>query len=326
MVSLGAPLHVEPEGAEAAPADGSFAAAVLAGLAQPQKALPARFFYDAAGSALFEAITRLPEYYLTRAETAILTEHAAAMTAGLAEDGVLVEFGSGSSRKTELILAAAPAGTTYVPVDVSAAALTEARRRLARRFPSLDVRPLLGDFSQPIRFGADLQGRPKMGFFPGSTIGNLTPEDAVGLLRSFAAQLAPEGRLIVGVDLKKDARTLVAAYADRAGVTAAFNLNLIARINRELAAAIEPGTFRHEALYNARRGRIEMHLVSTVAQEVCILGRRFRFRAGESIHTENSYKYAIDEFQEISRAAGWRPMHVWTDAARQYSVHALAAA
>jgi len=300
-----------------------FAVAVLDGLSRPHKSLPCRFFYDARGSELFEEITRLPEYYPTRTETAILEAHAAQMAEGAPAGGVLVEFGSGSSRKTEILLRRLPRLGAYVCVDVSASALEAAQGRLAARFPTLDVRPIVGDFSFPVAFPADLAERPKTGFFPGSTIGNLTPVEAAHLLGVFRADLAPGGRLIVGVDLKKDARQLVLAYNDQQGVTAAFNLNLLARINRELAGTFDLDAFEHDAIYNPREGRIEMYLESRSEQEVHVRGRRLRFRAGERIHTENSYKYSIGQFQELAREAGWEARRVWTDGAHMFSVHEL---
>lgn len=300
-----------------------FAAAVIEGLSRPKKSLPCRFFYDARGSELFEDITRLPEYYPTRTETQILARHAGEMVAGMTHDSVLIEFGSGSSSKTEILLARAPRGIAYVPVDVSESALAAAKKRLAWRFPGITVRPLIGDFSLPIAIPADIASRPKTGFFPGSTIGNLTPAEAVGLLGVFKAALPAGSRLIIGIDLKKDARRLVLAYNDAAGVTAAFNLNLLARINRELDAAIDLASFRHEAIYEPREGRIEMHLVSTVEQDVRIAGWRFHFERGERIHTENSYKYSIDQFHEVAREAAWIPRRVWTDSDQQFSVHEL---
>ncbi len=303
--------------------ENGLAAAVIDGLSRPQKTLPCRFFYDARGSELFEEITRLPEYYPTRTEAAILEAHAAEMVGAMPRSGALVEFGSGSSLKTEILLRHLPRLGCYVSIDVSASALEEAARRLAARFPTLDVRPIVGDFSHPIGLPAAVAARPKTGFFPGSTIGNFTPVEAQRLLGVFRTVLSPGGRLIVGADLKKDARKLVLAYNDAAGVTAAFNLNLLARINRELGGAFDLAAFRHEAIYNPRDGRIEMHLVSTRAQEVAICGRRFRFRAGESIHTENSYKYSIGQFQDLARSAGWQPRRVWTDAGNLFSVHEL---
>ena len=216
-----------------------------------------------------------------------------------------------------------PPLVAYVAIDVSESALDEAKRRLEARFPCLDVRAIAGDFSHRIEFPSDLAGRTKTGFFPGSTIGNLTPADAARLLRTFRTQLSPGGRLIIGVDLKKDARKLVLAYNDAAGVTAAFNLNLLARINREIGPAFDLDAFRHEAIYDPREGRIEMYLVSRSDQEARIAGRRFRFRCGERIHTENSYKYSVSQFRDLSRAAGWLPGRVWTDADDQFSVHEL---
>jgi len=303
--------------------EGEFAAAVFDGLSKPKKTLPCRFFYDARGSELFEEITRLPEYYPTRTEAQILRSHAGEMVEGFDEDGVLIEFGSGSSVKTEILLEHAPGGFTYVPIDVSESALACAKQRLEARFPGIGVRPIVGDFSHPIEIAPDLAPRPRVGFFPGSTIGNLTPPDAIRLLRTFKASLPRESRLLIGIDLKKDARQLVLAYNDAAGVTAAFNLNLLVRINRELGSSIDLGAFRHEAIYDPREGRIEMHLVSMIEQVVWISGRPFRFDAGERIHTENSYKYSIPQFQELARSAAWAPNRVWTDARRQFSVHEL---
>ena len=303
--------------------DEEFALAVLDGLARPQKALPCRFFYDARGSELFEEITRLPEYYPTRTETGILEAHAAQMAEGVPAGGILVEFGSGSSRKTEILLQQLPHLGAYVCVDVSESALNGARQRLAARFPTLDVRPIVRDFSRAFAFPGDLAQRPKTGFFPGSTIGNLTPVEAQRLLRVFRTDLSPGGRLIVGVDLKKDARQLVLAYNDSRGVTAAFNLNLLARINRELGGTFDLEAFEHEAVYNPRDGRIEMYLQSKCCQGVEVSERRFCFQAGERIHTENSYKYTIGQFQDLARSAGWQPRRVWADEANLFSVHEL---
>jgi dimethylhistidine N-methyltransferase len=306
--------------------DDAFAHAVIDGLSRPQKTLPCRYFYDARGSELFEEITELPEYYPTRTEAAILEAHAAEMAAVVPNGGALIEFGSGSSLKTEILLRQLPHLGCYVMIDVSATALEDATRRLAARFPTLDVRPIVGDFSAPLALPADIAARPKTGFFPGSTIGNFTPAEAQRLLRVFRAMLAPGGRLIIGADLKKDARTLVLAYNDAAGVTAAFNLNLLARINRELGGTFDLAAFRHEAIYNPREGRIEMHLVSTRAQEAAVRGRRFRFREGETIHTENSYKYSIGQFQDFARSTDWEPRRVWTDPGALFSVHELVSA
>lgn len=306
--------------------DGEFADAVIEGLSRPRKTLPCRYFYDARGSELFEEITRLPEYYPTRTETGIIAGHAAEIAASILPRGVLMEFGSGSSRKTELLLEQLAPDVSYVPIDVSASALEDAAARLARRFPRLDVRPIIGDFSLPIALPPDLAARPKTGFFPGSTIGNLAPPDAAQLLAAFKAALSPTGRLIIGFDLKKDARKLVLAYNDAAGVTAEFNLNLLARINRELEPAFDLDAFRHEAIYEPREGRIEMHLVSLRDQTVSLCGRRIKFRTGESIHTENSYKYSVDQFHDLARAAAWEPGREWTDPERQFCVQELRSA
>lgn len=303
--------------------DDDFATAVLDGLSRPKKTLPCRFFYDARGSELFEEITRLPEYYPTRIEASILEANAAAMAQGVPAGGVLVEFGSGSSLKTEILLRQLPELRAYVCIDVSEDALRDAKQRLASRFPKLDVRPIVGDFSYPVALPADLAKRHKTGFFPGSTIGNLTPVEAGRLLRVFRAVLSPGGRLIVGVDLKKDARRLVLAYNDAAGVTAAFNLNLLVRINRELGGTFDLKAFRHDAIYNPREGRIEMHIESLKDQDVRVCGRRIHFEAGERIHTENSYKYAIDQFRDLAGTADWKPGQVWTDDDNLFSVHEL---
>lgn len=311
---------------ETLPATDEFGQAVLDGLSKARKSLPCRFFYDATGSALFEQITELPEYYPTRTEAGILAANAREITNDIPANGVLVEFGSGSSLKTEILLRSLRRLRAYVFIDVSETALQGAAERLRRNFPRLDVRPIVGDFSNPTALPGDLVGARKTGFFPGSTIGNLTPPEAERLLQIFRAGLAPQGRLIVGVDLKKDPRRLVLAYNDAAGVTAAFNLNLLARINRELDGTFDLSAFRHEAVYNPREGRIEMHLESLRAQDVEVLGRPFRFRLSERIHTENSYKYSVHQFQQLAIAAGWSPRRVWTDADNLFSVHELLSA
>jgi dimethylhistidine N-methyltransferase len=306
------------------PVPQDFLQAVLAGLSRPQKFLPSRYFYDAEGSALFEQITELPEYYLTRVELDLLQDHADRIANGLPAHGVLVEFGSGSSTKTELILRQLPSQICYAPIDVSHAALEDARNRLEQRFPDLAIRPVVSDFFELAHLPGHLRHRPKLGFFPGSTIGNYPPAEASQLLTKFRRLLAPNGRLIVGVDLKKDVATLERAYNDSAGVTARFNLNLLARINRDIAPVIDIDAFEHGAFYNPREGRIEMHLVSRRDQRFEIAGRRFALKTGETIHTENSYKYAIPQFQELARAAGWTPSNVWTDRDGFFSIHELA--
>lgn len=300
-----------------------FAADALAGLAAAQKTLPCQYLYDARGSELFEAITGLPEYYPTRTEIGILEASAADIVAATPAGSVLVEFGSGSSRKTEILLGALDKLAAYVPVDVSATALADARLRLASRFPRLRVEPIVADFRDPLILPSDLESRPRLGFFPGSTIGNFRPDDARALLRGMADVLGAGGRLIIGVDLRKTTAILLPAYDDAAGVTAAFNKNLLARANRELAADFDLDGFRHEARFNDREGRVEMHLVSERAQTVRLLGRAFAFRPDETIHTESSHKYTVALFQALAREAGWLPGRVWVDPDGLFSVHEI---
>jgi dimethylhistidine N-methyltransferase len=309
-----------------APESDDLLRAVLAGLSQPQKSLPAWLFYDARGSELFEEITRLPEYYPTRTETAILQAAAGDIAAATLPGAVLVEFGSGSSRKTEILLDALPELCAYAPIDVSQSALDEAVARLALQFPALRVIPTVGDFATPLTPPDRLARRPRLGFFPGSTIGNFAPDEACALLGAIMATLGPRSRLIVGVDLLKDLSILLPAYNDSAGVTAAFNANMLARLNREAGADFDLDRFVHSAIFNAAEGRIEMHLVSIEPQRVMVMGRSFDFAAGESIHTENSYKYSIPQFQDLACRAGWTPRRVWTDRAHMASLHELVAA
>lgn len=305
--------------------DAAFARSVHAGLSSAQKTLSCRYFYDARGSALFERITELAEYYPTRTEAAILQAHAEEICAPIGENELLVEFGSGSSVKTEILLDRLGSTVAYVPIDVSESALSEARQRLSARYPALDIRPILADFSQALTLAPDLASRRKTGFFPGSTIGNLAPDEAVGLLEKFKTTLGRNARLIVGVDLKKDPHILVRAYDDAPGVTAAFNRNLLRRMNRELGGTFDEQGFRHKAVYNAARGRVEMHLVSKRKQNAVVAGRRFQFEDGETIHTENSYKYSVDQFRSVAREAGWQPRGLWTDDAQMFSIHELLA-
>jgi dimethylhistidine N-methyltransferase len=300
-----------------------FAEDVLAGLRQQRKTLPCRYFYDARGSELFEQITELAEYYPTTAEIALLQANAGEMAALAGPGCCLIEFGSGSSRKTDILLRAMPDLTAYVPIDISDAALDGAAARLVEQFPSLRVWPVHGDFNTDVKLPDMLRRARRLGFFPGSTIGNFEPAEAVGFLRRTRALLGADAGLIVGADLKKDAGTMIRAYDDSAGVTAAFNLNLLHRINRELGADFDLGGFAHLALYNEEAGRIEMHLCSTRAQTVTVAGERFRFREGETIHTENSHKYGVEEFQALARSAGWEPKGVWTGPQRLFSIHYL---
>ncbi|HEY1290414.1 MAG TPA: L-histidine N(alpha)-methyltransferase [Burkholderiales bacterium] len=293
---------------------------MVSGLSRPQKSLPPKYFYDDAGSRLFERICRLPEYYLTRAELALTKANIAAIARFAGRGCELVEYGSGESLKTRLLIRALrPAA--YLPVDISQAALRGATERLGREFPWLEIVPVHGDFSRPVELPRSRA--PRVVYFPGSTIGNLSPDEAHAFLSMTRGQAA---RMLVGVDLRKDANALHAAYNDSRRVTAAFNLNLLARINRELGADFDPKRFAHYAFYNAAEGRIEMHLVSLARQSVRIGRHRFAFDVGESIHTENSYKYSIEGFRALAAAAGYLVGKTWTDRRGLFAVHALKSA
>jgi dimethylhistidine N-methyltransferase len=311
--------------AEHAPeSTGGFARDVAVGLARAQKQLPCQYFYDARGSELFEEITRLPEYYPTGVEIGILRNCVSQLARQLpGKPLVLVEFGSGSSLKTEILLEALPAIACYMPIDVSWSALEGAAARLSQRFPHLAVRPVVADFTRPIAIPADIAHLERLGFFPGSTIGNFEPDDAIDLLAAIRVTLSPRGHLLIGADLKKDLSVLLPAYDDAAGVTAAFNLNLLERINRELNGNFDLSRFRHQARYDHAKGRIEMHLESLCDQVVTVGNQRFRFTAGETIHTENSHKFTVEEFQKLSRRAGWQVLDVWTDPRQYFSEHHL---
>ncbi len=301
-----------------------FLEAVLHGLSFPQKTLPSRFFYDEAGSALFERITELPEYYLTRAEIALLKSCSGGIRESVPPGAAVVEFGSGSSRKTGLLLAALDRPRTYIPIDISASALYPAAQRIRQMFPSIGVHPVLGSFGDLSEMQLPAGARPCVGFFPGSTIGNLAPAEAVSFLRSARRYLGPGACFIIGADLQKPLDILLPAYNDAQGVTAAFNRNILARINRELGGTFAPSLFGHVAIYNEIEGRIEMHLRASKAHRVLVAGRSFAFRAGETIHTENSYKYTVAGFQTLARAGGWRPIEAWTGEANFFSLHLLA--
>ena len=307
------------------PPQPGFAEAVLAGLAQTPKVIPARYFYDRTGSELFEAITRLPEYYPTRTEIGLLRQHAGDIAGHTGTGRVVVEFGSGSSAKTPLLLHAV-APSAYVPIDISADFLAESAAVLARAMPGLAVHPLAGDFTQPLALPDAAAGRPMLGFFPGSTLGNCTPAVAVDLLRSLRATLGPGAWLAIGLDLRKDRATLEAAYNDSAGVTAAFNLNLVDRINAELGATIDRAGLRHAARWNGDAGRIEMHLEALRDLEFTVLGEAFAMVGGETIHTENSYKWTLDEARLLARASGWDPVVVWIDGGSRFGLHLWRAA
>jgi dimethylhistidine N-methyltransferase len=305
------------------PARAEFADAVLSGFARKPRCLPCRFFYDARGSALFEEITQLEEYYPTRVETALLEAHGAEIADRVGNASVLIEFGSGSSRKTSLLLRALDRVSVYVPIDVAGDALAEAAEWLSERHDGLAIRPLVADFTKTRTLPLVARRPRKLGFFSGSTIGNLSHTDAQGFLANAARLLGPRASFLVGVDLKKDPTILIPAYNDRRGVTAAFNLNLLARINRELDGDIDLDRFAHDAIYDETHGRIEMHLVSLARQTVRVLGRAFHFAKGERIHTENSHKYSVEEFQALAARAGWTPAHVWTDQHQLFSLHLL---
>jgi dimethylhistidine N-methyltransferase len=300
-----------------------FARDVVSGLTARPKRLPPKYFYDEAGAQLFEEITALPEYYPTRCELAILRERAADIARFFPEGSALVEFGSGSSKKVRILLAAAPTIAAYVPVDISSEMLSQEAEALRRDHPQLAVLPVEADFTQPFVLPAAVASRARTGFFPGSTIGNFEPHEACAFLRHAGRTLGGGAGLIIGVDLVKEASILHAAYNDAAGVTAKFNLNLLARINRELDGDFDLASFSHKAFYNSVRQRIEMHLVSKQRQKVKVAGRVIEFRAGETIHTENSYKYTLETFGALARGSGWTPMSVWTDAGGNFSIHAL---
>lgn len=300
-----------------------FAVEVIDGLSGENKQLPPKYFYDATGSELFERITLLPEYYPTRMELSILRDRAGDIAEFAPENAVLVEFGAGATTKARLLLATGRYGA-YVPVDISGEFLVSQATALRTDMPELPVYPVAADFTQPFALPNEIVLNPKVGFFPGSTIGNFDPLDATAFLGTAQRVLGRRrASMIVGVDLEKDEDVLRAAYNDEAGVTARFNLNVLTRINRELGGDFDLDAFEHEAIYNRDKHRIEMHLVSRVAQSVHVLGREFAFREGESIHTESSYKYSLERFASLARRAGWQVANTWTDADAMFSVHAL---
>jgi L-histidine Nalpha-methyltransferase len=302
----------------------AFLTDVVEGLTAERKTLKAKYFYDAAGSALFEEITELQEYYPTRTELAILQERAGEIVQHIPTWAAFVEFGSGSSTKTRTLLRAATKLAAYVPVDISATFLAQEAKRLKEEFPALAILPVAADFTQDFDLPRPIRKRPRAGYFSGSTIGNFERDEAAAFLRHAGRILGPGAAMIVGVDRVKDAGVLHAAYNDAAGVTAAFNLNLLTRINRELGADFDLAGFAHRAVYVEDKERIEMHLVSNRRQRVRVGGATISFAPGETIHTESSHKYSIDGFRALARAAGWNPVGHWTDARDYFSVHALA--
>lgn len=301
----------------------SFQAAVLHGLSQRKKSIPARFFYDKRGSELFEQITALDEYYPTRAELSILSTYGEEIAAAAADARALVEFGAGSTRKIRLILNAMPFLEVYAPIDISGEFLGEEARQLAEDYPRLRIVPVVADFMGPVSLPEDVLQRRRLAFFPGSTIGNFVPREGLHLLERMRQLIGSGGAALIGVDLKKDVDTLLAAYDDAEGVTAAFNLNLLQRANRELGANFDSGAFAHEVRYNEGRGCIEMHLRSLRAQTVRIGAVSFTFTEDETIHTEDSHKFTMAEFRLLARASGLEPAASWVDAEQRFSVHLL---
>ncbi|MDO9706977.1 L-histidine N(alpha)-methyltransferase [Paracraurococcus lichenis] len=295
----------------------------VSGLSASPKTLPCKWLYDAEGARLFEEITRLPEYYPTRTEVAILTGQAEAIAEAIGPGAAVVEFGPGDGAKAELLLAALRAPACYVPVDIAPEWLEGAASRIAAARPGLPVLPVVADFTQPFALPRRLGTAPRLGFFPGSTIGNFEPAEATAFLRRARETLGAGSRMLLGADLVKDRAVLEAAYDDAAGVTAAFDLNLLRRLNREAGADFDLAGFRHRAVWNTERERVEMHLVSLRPQRVRLGGREFAFAEGETIHTESSHKYRPERFPALAAAAGWRAAAMWTDPARLFSVWLL---
>lgn len=308
----------------------SFERDVLCGLAQRRKSIPSKWLYDEQGSELFEAITQLDEYDLTRRETQVLEHCAAPIAEEAGPQATVIELGSGSSRKTSLLLDALAAPRAYLPIDISAQFLGQSVAALRQRHPGLRILPIAADFTRlealpELALLDDEAGRRgrRIVFFPGSTLGNFMPDDAVALLRRIARLAGPEALLVIGADSTRDPALLIPAYDDRQGVTAAFNLNLLRRINRELDGNFSLDAFRHEARFDAAQQRVEMHLVSVYTQRVMVRGQPFMFAMGESIHTENSYKYSLPRFQQLAAQAGWSHRQRWVDAQSRFAIHVL---
>jgi dimethylhistidine N-methyltransferase len=323
-----APMYssVRYEYVDLQPTSGSFRNDVIAGLSAVRRALPPKYFYDARGSQLFDAICELPEYYPTRTELAMMRTSSAEIARKIGPDSAIVEYGSGSGQKTRLLIDAV-APVAYVAIDISAEQLQAAIATLSAEFTNVKMAAVCADYTQPVPLDAleTLSRARRVIYFPGSTIGNFTTHEAQQFLVNARTVARSGGTMVVGVDLKKDPRALHAAYNDAQGVTAAFNLNMLVRINRELGGDFDLSSFEHYAYYNEAKGRIEMHIVSTRAQDVTVAGRVFRFAAGEKIHTENSYKYSVGEFQALARQAGFKPEHCWVDDEALFSIHYLIA-
>lgn len=307
----------------------NFAHDMRQALATRPRAIAPKYFYDAPGSAIFDQICDLPEYYPTRTETALLQDRAAELAAQIGPQAELVEFGAGSMAKVPLLLDALLAAGTpparYLPIDISGEHLQAAAQRLRQKYPGLRVEPVVADYGLPFELPAPLPGSTRrVGFFPGSTIGNYTPPEAIEFFK-MAARVLQGGALLIGADLIKDPSMLHAAYSDAQGVTAAFNLNLLARANRELGTNFNLAQFAHSAFYNAPLQRIEMHLMSLCRQTVAMAGQNFEFEEGETIHTENSYKFTLDSLRALAKAGGLGAGPAWTDADRRFSLHWLTA-
>jgi len=301
----------------------AFRADVLAGLSQRQKTLPSRWLYDQRGSELFEEITRLDEYYLTRTETSILRRHAGEMAAFCGDHVVLLEYGAGAGVKSEILIGALKAPRMYVPIDIAADFLAQTAERVRDRFPGLVTRPIIADFTADFDIPSDIPAHPRAAFFPGSTLGNLGGSEAAALLRRMREHVGGHGEAIIGVDLRKDVGTLIAAYDDRRGVTAEFNLNLLRRINRELEGDLDIMAFAHEARWNEPESAIEMHLVSRKPQVATVAGRSFAFAQGETIHTETCRKFDVAAFTRAAQRSGWRVDRIWSDPAELFAVFGL---
>ncbi|WP_129793587.1 L-histidine N(alpha)-methyltransferase [Sphingosinicella sp. CPCC 101087] len=299
--------------------DPAFRADVLAGLAAPIRAIPARWFYDRRGSELFEEITRLPEYYPTRTETALLEQYSGDVAALAGTGDAVVELGSGSSAKTPILLRAVEP-CAYVPIDISGDFLRDSAEALRTEFPGLPIHPVEADFMHSIPIPEAVADARKLGFFPGSTVGNMVPGTAVDLLRRLKQSLGCGAFLLIGMDRIKDIETLIRAYDDSAGITAQFNLNLLHRINEELDGDIPVHRFRHRARWDEAHSRIEMHLEAVEDVAFTVGGERFSMRAGETVHTENSHKYGPRDARLLLLASGWRVVREWTDPAESFAI------
>lgn len=297
---------------------------VVAGLSKRRKSLPCRWLYDARGSELFEEITQLEEYYPTRVETGILRGNAAEIAAFIGKGATLLEYGAGAGIKTEIVIAALQAPRLYVPVDISADFLDQAAVSMRRRFPRISIWPIVADFTGDFEIPAGIPLKGRSAFFPGSTIGNLDHAETISFLRRIHRHLGAKGTAVIGVDLTKDLKVLRAAYNDREGVTAAFNANLLARINRELDGDFRLDRFAHEARWNSLNSAVEMHLVSLEDQTAVVDGQSFQFAAGETIHTETSRKYDVRSFSALVESAGWYIEEMWTDPRQCFAVFGLA--